>query len=104
MKITQKLALLALAHTLMFSSVFAQAPREITNVSSFVEEEYDPISSLLDSLVTINNVVRYNQLEANCFDPSAIIPGEIPQFSTEVYEQRMAGMASLREENTSYLE
>ena len=94
MKITQKLALLALAHTLMFSSVFAQAPREITNVSSFVEEEYDPISSLLDSLVTINNVVRYNQLEANCFDPNAIIPGEIPQFSTEVYEQRMAAIHS----------
>ena len=94
MKITLKLALLALTHTLMFSSVLAQAPREITNVSSLVEEEYDPISSLLDSLVTINNVVRYNQLDAKCFDPSAIIPGEIPQFSTQVYEQRMAAIHS----------
>jgi membrane-bound lytic murein transglycosylase D len=94
MKITLKLALLALTHTLMFSSVLAQAPRETTNVSSIVEEEYDPISSLLDSLVTINNVVRYNQLDAKCFDPSAIIPGEIPQFSTQVYEQRMAAIHS----------
>ena len=94
MKITLKLALLALTHTLMFSSLLAQAPREISNVSSSVEEEYDPISSLLDSLVTINNVVRYNQLEANCFDPNAIIPGEIPQFSTQVYEQRMAAIHS----------
>ncbi len=94
MKITLKLALLALTHTLMISSVLAQAPREISNVSSSVEEEYDPISSLLDSLVTINNVVRYNQLEANCFDPNAIIPGEIPQFSTQVYEQRMAAIHS----------
>lgn len=94
MKITLKLALLALTHTLMFSTVLAQAPREITNVSSIVEEEYDPISSLLDSLVTINNVVRYNQLDAKCFDPSAIIPGEIPQFSTQVYEQRMAAIHS----------
>jgi membrane-bound lytic murein transglycosylase D len=94
MKITLKLALLALTHTLMFSTVLAQAPRENTNVSSIVEEEYDPISSLLDSLVTINNVVRYNQLDAKCFDPSAIIPGEIPQFSTQVYEQRMAAIHS----------
>ena len=94
MKITLKLALLALTYTLMFSSLLAQAPREISNVSSSVEEEYDPISSLLDSLVTINNVVRYNQLEANCFDPNAIIPGEIPQFSTQVYEQRMAAIHS----------
>ncbi|MFN0189346.1 MAG: LysM peptidoglycan-binding domain-containing protein [Bacteroidia bacterium] len=94
MKITLNLALLALTHTLLFSSVLAQAPREITNVSSLVEEEYDPISSLLDSLVTITNVVRYNQLDVNCFDPNTIIPGEIPQFSTEVYEQRMASIHS----------
>lgn len=94
MKLTLKLALLALMNTFMVSNVFAQAPREITNVTSAIEEEYDPISSLLDSLVTITNVVRYNQLDANCFDPNAVVPGAIPVFSKEVYEQRMASIHS----------
>lgn len=94
MKLTLKLALLALINTAMISNVFAQAPREITNVSSAIEEEYDPISSLLDSLVTITNVVRYNQLDANCFDPNAVVQGAIPAFSSDVYEQRMASIHS----------
>jgi membrane-bound lytic murein transglycosylase D len=94
MKLTLKLTLLALINTLVLSNVVAQAPREITNVSSTVEEEYDPISSLLDSLVTINNVVRYNQLDANCFDPNAVVPGAVPVFSNDVYEKRMASIHS----------
>lgn len=94
MKLTLKFALLALLNTLMFSSVSAQTPREITTVSNTIEEEYDPISSLLDSLVTITNVVRYNQLEANCFDPNAVVPGAVPVFSNEVYTQRMSAIHS----------
>lgn len=94
MKLTLKLTLLALMNTWVVSHVFAQAPREITNVSSTIEEVYDPISSLLDSLVTITNVVRYNQLDAKCYDPDAVIPGAIPVFSNEVYEQRIASIHS----------
>lgn len=94
MKLTLKLTLLALMNTMVVSHVFAQAPREITNVSSTIEEVYDPISSLLDSLVTITNVVRYNQLDEKCYDPNTVIPGAIPVFSNQVYEQRIASIHS----------
>ena len=48
------------------------------------------ISSMLDSLVTLNHVVRFNCLDANCFNSSMANTGVIPYFSDEEYIERMA--------------
>lgn len=94
MKFKLKVSLLALCATLFITAAQAQIPREINNVTSGVEEEYDPISSLLDSLITINNVVRYNQQEVNCYDPNTVVPGSVPSFSNEVYTERINAIHS----------
>lgn len=92
MKLIQGLILSVLV---MFGSaaVRAQDHREITPDTA-ASDAYDPIVALLDSLTTINHVIRYNQLEANCFDPKAVVPGSIPVFSDEVYAQRIAAIHS----------
>lgn len=58
-----------------------------------IVSEYDPIVSMLDSLVTLNNVIRYNSIETNCFDKNsgACV---IPSFSDEVISQRMSAINS----------
>lgn len=48
------------------------------------------ISSMLDSLVTLNHVVRFNCLDANCFNSSMANTGVIPYFSDQEYIDRMA--------------
>ncbi|MFM7016190.1 MAG: transglycosylase SLT domain-containing protein [Bacteroidota bacterium] len=48
------------------------------------------ISSMLDSLVTLNHVVRFNCLDANCFNSSMANTGVIPYFSDEEYVARMS--------------
>ena len=48
------------------------------------------ISSMLDSLVTLNHVVRFNCLDANCFNASMANTGVIPYFSDEEYISRMS--------------
>lgn len=75
------------------SGIRAQDQREIQTASA-AEPNYDPISAMLDSLVTLTHVVRYNQLDANCFDPNAVVPGSVPSFSHEVYSERIAGIHS----------
>ena len=57
-------------------------------------QEYDPIVSMLDSLVTLTHVVRFNSLEGNNFTNNGGIPGNIPTFSDETYIRRMAQISS----------
>jgi membrane-bound lytic murein transglycosylase D len=57
------------------------------------EPEYDPIVSMLDSLVTLNNVIRYNSLDGNCYDKNSS-NCVIPVFSDEVISQRMHALNS----------
>lgn len=94
MKLNRKFRLLALTAVLGFVQVApAQESREIVPANS-TEETYDPIVDMLDSLVTLNHVVRYNQLEANCFDPNAVVPGSVPSFSDKVYTERITAIQS----------
>ncbi len=94
MKLNRKFRLLALAAVLGFTQVApAQESREIVPANS-TEETYDPIVDMLDSLVTLNHVVRYNQLDANCFDPNAVVPGSVPSFSDQVYTERINALQS----------
>jgi len=58
------------------------------------KEQFDPISAMLDSLVTLTHVVRYNQLEANCYDPNAAVPSTAPIFSDQEYTNRISNIHS----------
>lgn len=94
MKIKRKFRLLALTALLGLSTVaMAQDSREITPAIE-TTSPYDPISAMLDSLVTLNHVIRYNQLDANCFDPNAVVPGSVPSFSDAVYTERINAIHS----------
>ena len=56
--------------------------------------EYDPIVSMLDSLVTLNHVIRYNNLETNNFENQGTTDFDIPTFSDETYSNRIAKINS----------
>ncbi len=66
---------------------------QVNPVTPVVNQEYDPIVSMLDSLVTLNNVIRYNSLEGNCYDKNSA-NCVIPSFSDAVISQRMASLNS----------
>ncbi len=93
MKNTPFLLLLLLLCLIAIAPVNAQESREISSPVAN-EESYDPINAMLDSLVTLTHVVRYNQLDANCFDPNAVVPGSVPSFSDEVYTKRINSIIS----------
>lgn len=57
------------------------------------QQTISPIAAMLDSLVTLNHVVRYNSLEANCYDPKDCTK-PAPYFSDEVYEARINSITS----------
>jgi len=60
----------------------------ITN-TSIVTDRYDPIVAALDSLVMLNHVVRFNNLDANCFDSPNGKCSTGPSFSDAVYTERI---------------
>ncbi|CAN5480441.1 hypothetical protein BH11BAC2_BH11BAC2_16970 [soil metagenome] len=89
MNLTRKVGLIALCGLLAaapLTEVIAQTPAPATAA----EQNYDPIVSALDSLVTLNHVVRYNSLESNCFDSNVGCSGNVPKFSDEEYRERMS--------------
>lgn len=96
MKSTRKFSFIAILGLILttFISAKAQDNREITPAGTSVEETYDPIVAMLDSLVTLTHVVRYNQLDANCFDPNAVVPGSIPRFTDQEYTERINAIHS----------
>jgi membrane-bound lytic murein transglycosylase D len=86
MKLTRHIclaALLILATGRLSAQVNPVNPAQDAAVSSS-----DPIVEMLDSLVTLNHVVRFNSLEANCYDNTKNVAG-VPSFSDEIYRQRI---------------
>lgn len=92
MKLTRLLCLPAFFLTLATGLLSAQessiSPAQDASVSS-----YDPIVEMLDSLVTLNHVVRFNNLEAYCYDNPKACPAP-PSFSDEVYRDRISKIQS----------
>lgn len=83
---------LALAPLFFSVSSYAQGTQESSSASTPV---WNPISDMLDSLVTITHVVRYNQLDANCFESNpTLCKSQGPVFSDEIYSKRIAAMQS----------
>lgn len=64
-----------------------QAQTKTTLVSPAAD--YDPVVAMLDSLVTINHVVKYQEQNAYTYQSS---DNQIPVFSAEVYKERISKM------------
>ncbi len=89
MKIKILCLITLLGITLSFPT-FAQQNETVSNESSF---QNDPIVEMLDSLITLNNVIRFNS--QNAFGDGITSPSsESPQYSDEIYAQRMAKIYS----------
>lgn len=86
--------LLAVSLLSLLTFSLSHAQEETTTPAAIVQQEYDPIVSMLDSLVTLNNVVRFNSLEGNCFDNVGGPNCVIPTFSEEAYNSRIAQINS----------
>src|SRR5689334_1065555 len=87
-------ALRAFSLISLFAVTISSAQVNPSSVTPITEvQEYDPIVSMLDSLVTLNNVIRYNSLDANTYDNSAAST-DIPVFSDEVMAQRISQINS----------
>ena len=65
-----------------------------TSPSLIELQEYDPIVSMLDSLVTLTHVVRFNNLGCNNFSDMVSNSGIVPSFSDETYARRIAQISS----------
>lgn len=64
-------------------------------VNSAVPVEYDPIVAMLDSLVSLHHVLRFNNSDANCREnEKAVNCGTGPVFSHETYSQRISTISS----------
>ena len=90
MKLLKCLGLFLLFGGLGLSSANAQGENNITGENL---AQQDPIAEMLDSLVTLNNVIRFNN--QNTFG-SGVTAGvkTIPQYSDEIYAQRIAKIYS----------
>lgn len=93
MKLTHKISQIALVAMMSIASITQVNAQQASPVLS-AEDNYDPIGSMLDSLVTLNHVVRFNCLEANCFETKINESGSYPTFSDEVHKERMAKISS----------
>ena len=89
MKLTRKIYLLAMCGFLAATPLLAQQNNPPITNNPIVSESYDPIVAALDSLVTLNHVVRFNGLETNCFDSPNGKCAVGPTFSDEVYADRI---------------
>ncbi len=94
MNLIRQVGMLALSGLLFTAAPLRAQEVAATSPAPAVEENYDPISAMLDSLVTLNHVIRYNNLDGNCF--SANLSGSTagPQFSDEVYTERINQISS----------
>ncbi|MEP7265594.1 MAG: LysM peptidoglycan-binding domain-containing protein [Bacteroidota bacterium] len=77
----------------LFTVTISSAQVNPMAAQTAIVPEYDPIVSMLDSLVTLNNVIRYSSIEGNCFDKNSA-NCIIPSFSDEVISQRMSAINS----------
>lgn len=82
-----------LLSVVLVGSNLSTRAQEVAPVSP-VDRPYDPIVAMMDSLVTLTHVIRYNQLDANCFEADATNCPKGPSFSDEVYTRRISALHS----------
>jgi membrane-bound lytic murein transglycosylase D len=87
---------LVLALSLLTVVPVARAQTEALNTSGeAATAQQDPIAEMLDSLVTLNNVIRYNALNTPNCESTPGAPGcKAPQFTDEEYRQRIEAISS----------
>lgn len=95
MKLTRHFCLMAFLGLLATGRISAQDSRTAGTPGQDTQAAaYDPIVAMMDSLVALNHVVRWNSLEANCYDNNSKNCPAPPVFSDEVYRQRIAKIPS----------
>jgi len=80
---------------LAFFGISISDAQETTDVDSSAKSYIDPVSDMLDSLVTLNNVIRYNKIldELNG-EELKDQPQAYPHFSEQVYRKRISKIHS----------
>jgi len=73
-------------------NIYSQAPLESELVQNQCFANVDPIVAALDSLITIDNVIRYKNV--NNFSVGVENSNEVPVFSVDVYIERMSKINS----------
>ncbi len=90
MKLLRSLGLFGLLVSMGGS--FALAQTESNPPAETVLLQNDPIVEMLDSLVTLNNVIRFNS--QNSLGDGKTTKVDIPVYSDEIYAQRMSKLSS----------
>src|SRR5688572_6543574 len=94
---------------LLFSGfgVFSSQAQTASNTTETSLQPNDPIVEMLDSLVTLNHVIRYNNLST--YAQGVTSNQNVPYYSDDIYRQRMATIYSpipleFNEEVKQYIE
>lgn len=74
------------------AGVFPAMAQQPQTASCAITEPCDPIVRMLDSLVTLNNVIRFNSLDE--FGSGVSANGSGPRYSAEIYQQRISKITS----------
>lgn len=73
----------------------AQATGNNPTDSTTADNGPDPVAEMLDSLITLNNVIRFNQVKETASDGDATDrPATYPHYSEQVYRQRISKINS----------
>ncbi|MFI5218007.1 MAG: LysM peptidoglycan-binding domain-containing protein [Bacteroidia bacterium] len=90
-----KIKALLFSLLLLGSTLFVQSQPAERGIKTGLAQANDPIVEMLDSLVTLNNVIRFNcssgGSEQACSDKSNF---EVPYFSDEVYTRRISSLST----------
>lgn len=82
---TKRIKVLLFLLSLAISTLQAQTKTTLVSPAA----DYDPVAAMLDSLVTINHVVKYQEQSAYTYQSTE---NQIPVFSAEVYKERISKM------------
>jgi len=89
MRLLKCLCLLLMIGAYGISPVSAQSGNKPTEPTF---QQNDPIVEMLDSLVTLNQVIRFNSIKTH--GEGVTTKTDLPYYSDEIYQQRMAQMYS----------
>lgn len=90
----KKLRLIVILLSLMAATFLSNGQQNTLIVKTDFSEGGDPIVEMLDSLVTINNVIRFNNYVSTNQYGSDIRSFDIPKFSDEVYSERISKIST----------
>jgi len=91
MKVLKFLTVCLLSGIVLDPTILSAQQPQTSNPES-VQINNDPIVEIMDSLVMLNNVIRFNSI--NTIDESQGIRADVPYYSDEIYAQRISKIYS----------